>query len=293
MQLADGDYWIDDFGAWNHIAFGQLCPFFATPGLHNAQRMDLAFRRLGMVRISKLPGTVTVQWDIAEACDESLNSASAFLWDLRGVERTKLRFYFGGWTREIFSSIRAAFIRFEELRRYRNVDPFPGVRIRPIGEEAVEKAATPAIQRAQEILAKNGNRFNDDLCARLADENLLDRILLFQEEDGGSSLSYRYIGQRSLFAQDFGTEVSKNIIGKHFSFDPSTNRMTRPLSRTYPKVLASGINQVAQVFAPIAHNNDEPVWVSYQRIVAPCSARDGRRLLLVLTDRTEESVIAA
>ena len=77
MQLADGDYWIDDYGSWNHVAFGQLCPVFDNPGAQNSQRMNIAFRHLGMVRVSKRSGTVTVQWDVAEACEESSSAVEA------------------------------------------------------------------------------------------------------------------------------------------------------------------------------------------------------------------------
>ncbi len=293
MELADGDYWIDDYGSWNHVALGDLCPFFANPGLRNSERMDLAFRRLGMVRVSKRPGTVTVQWDIAEACDESLDSACAFLWDVQGITRTKLRFFFGGWTHETFDGIRDACMRFEGLRRYRHIAPFLGTRIKPIGEDAVETTATQAVRRTRELLAKNGRVLDDGLLTRLAELKLTDRILLFQEEDAGSWLSFRYIGQRSLFSRVFGSDVSTNLIGQHSSIDPATNQPGCTVSRAYPQVLAVWKEQVDQVLVPIKQSNDDRIWVSYQRILFPCSARDGRRLLLVLADPTEESLIAA
>ena len=293
MRIADGDYWVDDCGAWNHVALGELCPMFSNPDHRNRQRLDLAFRHLGMVRVSKRPGTVAVQWDIAEACDESLNSACAFLWDLPGVMRTKLRYYFGGWTYEIFDNVRDALVRLEVLRSYRHVTPFPAVRTMPIGREGVGTAATAPIRRARDLLANNDGRFDSELCNSLTEENLMDRILLFKEEDGGSWLSYRYIGQRSLFSRVFGTEVSKDLIGKHYALDPSTNRQTCSLSRTYPHVLAKGQEHIDQVFAPISYNSEDGYWVSYQRILIPCSGPNGRRLLLLLADTTEESLIAA
>ena len=293
MRLADGDYWVDDYGAWNHVPPGQLCPFFPNPAVRIRNAIDLAFRRLGMVRVSKRSGTVTVQWDIAEACDESLNSACAFLWDVRGILRIKLRFYFGGWTQEIFGSVRDALIRLEVLRSYRHIAPFPSVRITPIGQEAIENTATPAIRRMRDLVAKSGRLFDGDFSTRLAAENFTDRILLFREEDGGSRLSYRYIGQRSLFTQVLGPEVSKRLIGQHIFIAPATSQRGCSYSRAYPQVLASGMEQIDQVLAPIKQNDDDGIWLSYQRILVPCSARSGRRLLLVVTDPTEESLIAA
>ncbi len=293
MDLADGDYWIDDYGAWNHVALGDPCPFFTHPGLRNSERMDLAFRHLGMVRVSKRRGTVTVQWDIAEACDESLDSACAFLWEMPGVGQMELRFYFGGWTYEIFNSVRDALIRLEILRSYRNVTPYPRARTIPLGKEADSTCATAVVGRARYLLSRNGGRFDSDLCNRLAEEKLMERILLFREEDGGSWLSYRYIGQRSLFSQVFGTEISDDLIGKHYAFDPATNQRTCTLSRTYPHVLSEWSEHIDQVFAPIRYNNEEGYWVSYQRILIPCSGRDGRRMLLLLADTNQESLIAA
>ena len=208
MKLADGDYWIDDYGAWNHVALGQVCPFFSNPVVRSRQALDLTFRRLGMVRVRKHQQTVTIQWDIAEACDESLNSACAFLWDTRGIQRIELRFYYGGWTQEIFDGVRKALVRLEILRSYRHVIPFPGVRMMPIGGEAIGTAATATIQRTRRLLAENRSRLDNDLWASLSAENLTDRILVFQEEDGGSWLSFRYIGRCSLFSQVFGAEVS-------------------------------------------------------------------------------------
>lgn len=118
-------------------------------------------------------------------------------------------------------------------------------------------------------------------------------MLLFREEDGGSWLSFRYIGHRSLFSQVFGTEVSKSLIGRHSSIDPATNRPGCYVSRAYPKVLASWKEQVDQVLAPIKQSNDDGIWVSYQRLLVPCSTRNGHRLLLVVADPTQESLIAA
>ena len=125
------------------------------------------------------------------------------------------------------------------------------------------------------------------------EEKLIDQIVLFQEEDGGDWLSYRYLGQRSLFSQVFGVGVLKDHIGRHCSIDPSKNRNGYSVSRAYPQVMASGQEQIEQVFAPIRQADDDGVWVIYQRLLAPCSARDGRRLLLVLADPTEVSLIAA
>lgn len=293
MRLDDGDYWIDDYGAWNYVAFGQLCPFSSDPITRNRLGRDFAFRHLGMVRISKRPWSVAVQWDIAKACEESLSSARALLRDLSGVERAKLRFYFGGWTHEMFENVCEAFARLEKLRSYRNITPFPEVRIKPIGETEGEKTATPLIRHAQKVLAKHGRQLDADLCKGLAEANLLDRILLFQEEDQGSWFSYRYIGGQSLFSKIFGREASEQLIGKHCAIDPSRNGCGHSICRHYPRVLANGAEQIEQVFAPIKQDNDDGVWVSYQRIIIPCSTPDGRRLLMVLTDHTEESLIAA
>ena len=287
MKLADGHYWIDDYGAWNHVALGDFCPFFANPGLRTGERTDLAFRRLGMVRVSKRRGVVTVQWD------ESLDSACAFLWNAPGAGLTKLRFYCGGWAHEVYDSVRSALVRMEVLRSYRNVTPFPGVRIRSLDDEAMEKGTTATIERARRLFAEKRALLGSDLWSRLAKENLVDRVLLFQEEDDGSRLSYRYIGPRSLFSQIFGTEVSKNLIGRHCSVDPATKRRGCSYSRAYPQVLASGHKQIDQVLAPIKRSDDDGIWVSYQRILVPCSASNGRKVLLVLTDPTEEKLIAA
>lgn len=293
MRLTDGDYWIDDYGSWNHVALGQLCPFLASPGMRHGQRKDVAFRHLGMVRVTSLPGTVTVQWDIAEACDESLNAACAFLWDMSDITQATLRYYFGGWTHETFGSVRDALARLEELRRYRDIAPFPDTRIKPLDQEAMERAVTPIIRRTRQLVAKNQHRFDAVLCNRLAEEQLMDQIVLFQEEDGGEWLSYRYLGQSSLFSQVFGTGALKDHIGRHCAVDPSRNRHGYSVSRAYPKVMASGKEQIEQVLAPIRQAGDDGVWVSYQRLLAPCSAHDGRRLLLVMADPTQESLIAA
>ena len=293
MRLADGDYWIDDYGVWNHVAFGQLCPFFSSPVGRSSQALDLAFRHLGMVRVCKREGTVTIQWDIAEACDESLTSASAFLWDLPDVKQAKLRFYYGGWTHEIFDSIRDALVRLEILRGYSNVTPFPGVRTRQIGVETRERAATQVIKRTRQLLARNGNRLDATLWNGLARENLMGRLLLFQEEDDGAWLSYRFIGRNSLFAQVFGTSVLDDLVGKHCAVDPSENQVGYSASRSYTEVVANDSEQLDQVFMPVKRDDDDGVWVSYQRMLTTCKDSEGRRMLLLLTDHTQESLIAA
>ncbi len=293
MRLDDGDYWIDDYGSWNQVEFGQLCPFSPDPVVRDRQGLDFAFRRLGMVRVSKRHSTITVQWDIAKVSRESLASASSLLWDLAGVRRTKLRYYFGGWTYEIFDSLKAACERLDALWAYRTVIPFPGVRTLQLGQSTRMGTATPIIENTRRLLSKNKRRIDSHLWSTFADRNLSGRILLFKEEDDGSWLSYHFIGRNSLFAQVFGTGVLGNLVGQHCAVDPSENRIGYSASRSYTQILASAGEHVDQVFMPIKHDDDDGIWVSYQRMITACKDRRGRNMLLVLADYTEESLIAA
>ncbi len=293
MKLEDGDYWVDDCGSWNHVELGQLCPFSHDPVVRDRFGLDFAFRRLGMVRVCKRPRTVTVQWDITEVNDESLSSAASCLWDLQGVERAKLRYYFGGWAYEIFCSVREACLRLEALQSYRKVILFPGIRIRSLGETTETTEATPLIRRARTILAANEARIDAGLWNRFAEEGLSGRVLLFQEEGDGAWLSYRYIGRTSLFAQVFGTSVLGELVGQHCAVDPSHNRVGQDASRDYLDVIANRAERVDQVLMPVQQNDDDGMWVSYQRMLTACRDRSGRNLLLLLTDYTQERLIAA
>ena len=293
MKLDDGDYWVDDCGCWNHVELGQLCPFSSDPVVRDRLGLDFAFRRLGMVRISKRPGTVTVQWDIAEVNEDSLASAASCLWDLQGVERAKLRYYFGGWTYEVYLNIRDACIRLEALQSYRKVTLFPGIRIRNLGEATETEEATPLIRRARALLAANNDCIDAGLWNRFADEGVSGRVLLFQEECDGAWLSYRYIGRTSLFAQVFGTAILSKLVGEHCAVDPAKNRVGHIASRDYTDIIANCGERVDQVFMPIQQDDDDGIWVSYQRMLTACRDRSGHNLLLLLTDYTQERLIAA
>lgn len=293
MKLDDGDYWVDDCGSWNHVELGQLCPFSHDPVVRDRLGLDFAFRRLGMVRVSKRPGTLTVQWDIKEVNEDSLASAASCLWDLHGVERAKLRYYFGAWTYEVFCSVRDAYVRLEALQSYRTVTLFPGIRIRNLGETTETNEVTPLIRHARRLLADNKDCIDPNLWNRFAEEGLSGRVLLFQEEGDGSWLSYRYIGRTSLFAQVFGTAVLGELVGQHCAVDPAKNRVGHIASRDYIDVVSNRGERVDQVFMPVQQEDDDGIWVSYQRMLTACRDRSGHNLLLLLTDYTQERLIAA
>ena len=293
MKLDDGDYWVDDCGSWNHVELGQLCPFSHDPVVRDRLGLDFAFRRLGMVRVSKRPGTVTVQWDIKEVNEDSLASTASCLWDLHGVERAKLRYYFGAWTYEVFCSVRDAYARLEALQSYRTVTLFPGIRIRNLGETTETNEVTPLIRHARRLLADNKDCIDPNLWNRFAEEGLSGRVLLFQEEGDGAWLSYRYIGRTSLFAQVFGTAVLGELVGQHCAVDPAKNRVGHIASRDYIDVVSNRGERVDQVFMPVQQEDDDGIWVSYQRMLTACRDRSGHNLLLLLTDYTQERLIAA
>ncbi len=128
MRLDDSDYWIDDLGSWNRVELGQLCPFSSDPVVRDRLGLDFAFQRLGMVRVSKRHSAITIQWDIAKVNEDSLTSACSYLWDLPDIQRTKLRYYFGGWLHEIFNGLQDACLRVEDLNSCKTAIPFPGVK---------------------------------------------------------------------------------------------------------------------------------------------------------------------
>ena len=293
MKLDDGDYWVDDCGSWNHVELGQLCPFSQDPVVRDRLGLHFAFRRLGMVRVSKRPGTVTVQWDIKDVNEDSLASTASCLWDLRGIERAKLRYYFGGWAYEVFCSVRDACTHLEALQSYRTVSLFPGIRIRNLGEATETDEATPLIRHARRLLADNKECIDPSLWNRFTDEGLSGRVLLFQEEADGAWLSYRYIGRTSLFAQVFGTAVLGELVGQHCAVDPAKNQVGHTASRDYIDIVSNRGERVDQVFMPVQQEDDDGIWVSYQRMLTACRDRNGRNLLLLLTDYTQERLIAA
>lgn len=281
-------WWIDDRGRWNPV--GEAAESQAT-GEHNAVLdtplgRDMMYRHFGMLRLEETGHRVSVSWDIGHVCEAALNEACDYLRQVRVP--VQLRFCFVGWHEEVHARGGSALDRMRWTRAYSGVTPLPRPSIlqRSLSEAMNTHNGFGLLLKG---LQDNDGYFTPELRAAFERRGLMDKLVLFAEED--ANLLFSHIGESSALRQVFGEAWAAEAKGRRYDFAPCADGLLRRVWDPYKPTLESAQPRFDHVRTLISQSQGESHWVAYKRLLVPYRHPGQERGLALLSRLTRAVAI--
>jgi len=280
----EGDWWIDDDCKWRPVYND---PHYETTSFIGLSLIDqdIALRYLNMARIKITSRTVHIRWDVKTV---DLRTISDVLNFLEGT-KTKtiiLNFFFGGWITEKYINSQQAVYRILSLQNLKYTFPLETVFISTHDSEDNNRK-TKLLRRGSDFLRTIKNGFDSVSDKQLAD--FLPHNLVFGKKNPDAPLTFSYIGSKSTSARVYGPNWSINSIDaiSDKTLSERNQEYDRRVSAAYEDVLETGEPRLDHIRALMHFDQDEPVWVSYQRLLGKVTAPNGNESVFCLCDRTQ------
>jgi hypothetical protein len=286
--FADPEYnigwWIDDAGSFHAYrpaandqpptaGRGGADPF--TPG-RNAL---LAMRQYGMVRLERIRGGLRLEFDLCTVERTALEAAAGAVRSGGLAGRVVLTFRYGGWVREEFAAREDALDRLALLEGYIGETPKPVIAC--AGHTLADLvSAKPLLRQAHarwQAATDGGLEMFESPFRAVAPYSLN-----LAEGGGVGTLFYRSVGRRSHIVSYLGQDWARGVIGTLSTHGHSDVEFENVISEPYFESLRTGVPHYGHVRALFAADEQEPEWVSYQRLVLPYEAANGQKALAIV-----------
>lgn len=273
-------WYVADDGTWQPIAdvandYPNINPFSMAP-----TDVNIAFRHLGLVKVSLSDLDIGVTWDLADANLKALESVISYLFECKHKKSVKLQFFHAGWCWEHYPSPQSAMRRVIQLQALRGEDPEAGIFMR---EHSLSELSTQTSQYKTPILNKgielwhhhSGKLDFDDISVR---RHVLPYVQLLSLDNDGV-YRFEHIGTETLIAKLFGEVWRRSVIKTAALRSHADQEFEDAVSHPYDQVLLNGQPYHDHVRALLVRSHTDPLWISYRRLVVPYKASDGRHML--------------
>ena len=223
-----------------------------VPGLnHNPFRdFDLPFRYYSLIEISLTEEGTVVRWDPSCVHECSVQAVIDLLPDWTGS--CTLKFFKQGWFTETLASPVQAARRISHIQSLRNVEPIKTSHVRnvPVG-------ACTLLPSLRSAFA------NPDAFRPYAVEDVID--------DNEGTFDVDHIGRHSTFRK-----YVCRMQDDELNIVPGNEQWINEIAPTYVDALKSWKPKLDHVIARLSFADDEPVWLTWHRLVHPIRRPNGR-----------------
>lgn len=275
-------WWVDDEGAWHLVDTESPEAYLSCPIGQSREQQGFAFRDLGFMKINTAEGHLDIQWDVDKVAPAAVDSVLTYL---DGTDRTKpvsLSFFYEGWNREIQQSQQAAMDRIGQAQAYRGVELLNSVMLHRHDLDDVNRNCN-LIRHGFRAWQESGGRLSLDRDAPF--DPLMPEMLIFMPDDFGELFRYLYVGKDSDLSRVFGSSWASKAAGRTTAPD---NLYNYKLNKSYAGVLDSGEPRLDHIRARIQIEAADPIWTSYQRLLAPGELEDGSPVIVCLSKMTSD-----
>jgi len=289
LRLLDATvWWVDEQGAW-HAAdarYARRFPDCATPNI--TQHQSPMFTHLGMVKVARLAGVLDIQWDIREASEEALRSVFHFLltYETPGARTSAvaLRYFFGAWNSEGYANAGDALDRMADISVCERFEPIESITIANVSlDHGLE--STPMIQEAYQIWRACGG--NQSGAAAHDLERIQRRAFSMRPDAKFDNFIITQVGRDSLATALLGGDWPRLAIGMSPQKCHSDDAFEDEMCRDYPVVMKSGVPKLDHVRAFVQLENQDPIWLNYERLLLPWKSRNGSPTLMCCAEPSQ------
>lgn len=258
-------WYVSDDGQWQPIAdvandFPNINPFSQAP-----KDMEIAFRHLGMVKVSSSQFHIAITWDLVHADLKALESVIAYLFNISDHRKVRLNFFHAGWCHETFQHAAEAMRRIIQLQAFRSRDPQLGIFMR---RHSPEEAKERSPMMAHYINHWERERSQFDPSQRRVRSFLLPCVQLMTHDRTGNYV-FRHIGSNTMVAQMFGESWRRDVLGTAINQSHADSEFEDSVCTAYEESLETQAPYHDHIRALVIRKHADPIWISYQRLILP------------------------
>lgn len=277
-------WWIDDIGRWQEDAAAPVIPSFTSPHVTNQGYNSTQFQWAGLIKVMESPMDLLIYWDVQCVKERAIDSLLDDLSVRKNVLRIGLVFFYGGWSCERYNHPSAAIKRIGQIQTYRLVEPMSAV--------VVRRQPLSDLRQSTAFIQKNfraWDRSRGDL-QRLSpgDLHALTTNSVFHQADArDQTLIFSHIGEKSLSGLVFGENWIREAIGAPYRKDPAHMGYSDRVCQDYLDVIDTGEPNLTHIRALIDLPDQDPIWVSYHRLLLRSYLPNGTPVLICLSERSQ------
>lgn len=275
-------WWVDDEGAWHFVDPQSSEPHVRCPIDGSREQEGFAFRHLGFAKVKTTASRLSVQYDVNNVAPRAADSVMNYL-DGKGEPKpVDLKFFYEGWNAETQASQTAAVDRIDQTLAYRCVTLLSTVMLHRHDLVDIDLCCNP-IKRVYRAWEEAQGRLTLEADAPF--DPLMPELHVLLPLQHSEELVFAYVGQRSAIADVFGVDWATKAAGQMHLPDADYDHK---VNNSYGGVFESGVPRLDHIRALIKLNNADPVWKSYQRLVAPTVLEDGSPALVCMAKVTDD-----
>lgn len=271
--------WIDDTG--------REIPHHFIAADVNARRR--AFKFMKMVEVVKCGYQIVLRWNVKHVSPHAISTAAVILAESSSETNVTLEFFWGAWSREHGFKPANAMRRMIDIAPYAHVIPF-------LGTKMLKRDST-AVRDEGELIRQTFEHW-DTKSTAFARPKGPDGIgpyskysLALNYDTTESHLMVCHVGSSSTAVSVFGENWAKESLGRECLRSQPDFEYEERVCVDYDEVMGSGDIKVDHVRAFIRRPHNDPVWVTYKRLLMRSRNSLGVPTLVVMSEWADDIAI--
>lgn len=242
---------------------------------------SLLYDSLGMVRVCSYPRILDIHWDVQNVSRGALNAVLDHLISMESPGNNHvmvaLRFFFGAWNSELFNSPGSAVERILEISEYAGVEPSEAITIAGVNIGAINSSHL-LVQSCFERWHQMDGILGTGPTLGLGE--LSDRTIIMGPDALEERLVYKQVGTNSVACFVLGQDWRHTALELPADGCNSDNDYELEVVSDYPEVMSSGNPRLDHIRAFFQLEGEDPIWLSYERLLLPWKTRHGDPLIM-------------
>jgi len=241
-----------------------------------------------MVKVTFYLRIIDCHWDVRHVTPGALNALLDHLISLESPRNDQtmvaLKFYFGAWNSEVYTTPGHAVERMVELSEYANAIPGETITIANVDLDLIGQSHSIIHSTLDKWKTMNGV-LGDDPQNGLGELN--DLCLLLEHDSLGERLVYKSAGIHSMASSLLGQNWRYMALGMPSDRCYSDDDYESEVCSDYPVVMASGEPRLDHIRAYFRLDDDDPMWLNYERLLLPWKTKSGEALIMCCSQRNQ------
>lgn len=278
-------WWIDDKGHWLNFDATYVQRFPTCSFSQIEHRRSFLFDTLGIIKVSRYPRIIDIHWDVRHVMQGALSALLDHLVSLESPGNNDvmvaLRFFFGAWNTELYTSPGNAAERIIELSEYANATPSDAITIANVDMAAIGSSHS-SVRSCFDLWHGMGGILEDNPTLGLGE--LSNRTLVMGTDSLDERLVYKQVGPQSVACMVLGEDWRYIALGNTVEQCDSDDDYELEVVSDYPEVMELGEPRLDHIRAFFQLPGDDPIWLNYERLLLPWRAKNGKPLVMCFSN---------
>jgi len=248
-----------------------------------------AFKYMKMVEVLKNGTQLLIRWNVEYVSPQAISTAAVILAESDPNTSVTLEFFWGAWARESGFRPANALRRMIDIAPYAHVIPLLGTKMFPRNSNDVRSEGQLIRETFEHWDMKSTSaehRAGPDGLGHYSDYSLA-----FNYDTSDSDLMMSHIGVSSTAVSVFGSNWAIDALGRECLRSQPDYEYEERVCSDYIGVMDTGEVRVDHVRAFIRRPNNDPVWVTYKRLLMRSRNTMGVPTLVAISEASDDIAI--